>query len=281
MKVSSRTFGSAWQTLLMDLYYSGRRAAPRGQGISEFIGTTLHVTDGRANVLVSPIRKPSYRFMIAEWLWIWFGHEDVATIATYNKHIAAFSDNGVTFSGAYGPKVATQWPLVLGTLRRDLDSRQAIIQIFDRPTGPTKDLPCTLALQFLVRERIVHVIVTMRSSDIWLGLPYDFFNFSMLGNILAAQLNLTLGSVTMHLGSSHLYDRDKEMAGNVLHSIEAAQTIVSPQLPSEPPEELDRLLQDYTMVELVGKLGEPWDSYALVLGAKNSVALEILQKLQP
>jgi thymidylate synthase len=51
----------------------------------------------------------------------------------------------------------------------------------------------------------------MRSSDIWLGLPYDMFNFSMItgyiGLILRQKMcrEVSMGWVTINVGSSHLY----------------------------------------------------------------------------
>lgn len=274
----SLTFGDVWHSLLSSLYYHGQPSAPRGQKIREFLGVTLKVLDGRYNIMQNDVRQLNYKFMVAEWLWIWFGLEDVKTIGHYNKSIIPFSDDGLKFNGAYGPQVVKQWPNIVGLLQRDLDSRQAVIQIYQTPEKPTKDVPCTLSVQFFVRDGRVHTIVCMRSSDIWLGLPYDFFNFSMLANILAAQLNVDVGPVTYHLGSSHLYERDWKKAETLLEGGHVTPTLKSPRLPGQPPSPLCEVLQQ-GFYDGRPTLDEPWATYAKLLTEPKTAALGILAEL--
>jgi thymidylate synthase len=60
--------------------------------------------------------------------------------------------------------------------------------------------------------------VSMRSSDVWLGLPYDIFNFSMVAKLIQLELrrrghaDYPLGVLTIFAGSSHLYKKDIEKA---------------------------------------------------------------------
>lgn len=275
-------FADVWMALLQRLHDSPASVSPRDQQTREIVNVHLTIDDAVKNVLVHPKRNLSYRFMVAEWLWIWFGRDDVATIAQYNRHIAQFSDNGINFNGSYGIPIKAQWPRIVETLQRDPSSRQAVIQIYRPPTGPTKDVPCTLALQFLIRNRELHVIATMRSSDVWLGLPYDVFNFSMLGNILAAQLASRLGSLSLNLGSSHLYERNLEGARAVLNNWQEASFRRSPRLKSEPPHWLEGMLEKpqamSEMTIVTAKLPDPvWVQYATTLCSfTNTDALNAL-----
>jgi thymidylate synthase len=278
MYLKADTIGQLWFELLQQLYTLGHPVAPRGQACREFTGVTLRLTSALNNVFVSDIRRLSYRFMVAEWLYIWFGHHDVATIAVYNPYIAQFSDNGIDFDGAYGPPVRGQWDYILETMRRDPDSRQAVLPIYKIPSRPTKDVPCTISLQFLLRQNSLEIIANMRSSDIWLGLPYDVFNFTMLGNILSAQLNCKLGGLTLHLGSSHLYAVNNETAAAVLTS-KNVEYFHSPQLIREPPTWLDDVLT--TRDPWFDPNLKPWDSYSQVLLADSNLsAQKILRKMQ-
>lgn len=273
MRIERDTFGQAWFTLLSELEVSKVVVSPRGLKCAEITNVNLVVHDARQNLLVNEARRLSYRFAVAEWLWIWYGRDDVKTIAQYNRHIAQFSDNGVDFNGAYGVPVMAQWDYVREVLRRDLDSRQAIITIYKMPRRPTKDVPCTIALQFLIRDGQLNVIATMRSSDIWLGLPYDVFNFSMLGNILAGQLSVPIGSLSLNLGSSHLYASNYEASLDAL--TKDCDTVTSSRLPGEPPPWLEHVLTDRVPMGLNDHV---WSRYARVLLAKtNSDALEILR----
>lgn len=278
LELESRSFGGAWLLLLNNLIKKGEKVSPRGSPIYEIRNTSLLIQNAQRNVLHCDQRKVSYRFMVAEWLWIWFGREDVASIANFNPKIANFSDNGVTFNGAYGPPIRQQWRRVAELLQTDPDTRQAVLQIYRAPQGPTKDVPCTLALQFFIREGRLHTTAYMRSSDVWLGLPYDTFTFSMLGSIMATTVGVKVGSLTLHLGSSHLYDSNLEAAQRVL-SGGSVLTLLSPQV-AEPPAWLNGVLNDPRTVSTPTGAIEPWQHYAHALSAPtNDSAFSYLEEI--
>jgi len=188
--------------------------APRGQPCREMLARTLVLEDPTRNVVTLPERKLNYYFMVAEWLWVIGGRDDVASIAPYNKRIADFSDDGATFFGAYGPRVVRDIYSVINLLRRDPDTRQGVLSPW-RPeslTVPTKDVPCTLTLQAFVRDGELDLHVNMRSNDAWLGLPYDIFNFTQIQRTLACELGVIPGFYVHHVGSLHLYERDRAVA---------------------------------------------------------------------
>lgn len=273
--------GLIWWDLLTRLTEVKNPIKPRDIPCYEITGVTLYLEDARNNIILNETRNLNYRFMVAEWLYIWFGHDDVATIARYNKPIAAFSDNGVDFNGAYGPPVVMQWQRVRDLLLNDPDTRQAVMLIYRVPTGPTKDVPCTLTLQFFQRNGQLDVVVCMRSSDVWLGLPYDVFNFTMLGNIMSAQLNLVLGSLTLHLGSSHLYEVNRAAAEQILMS-GMVDHLTSPQFTDSPPTDLDDVLMHPTVLQVDTRLHtEPWRCYCRVLASPTKArALEVLREIE-
>jgi thymidylate synthase len=250
--------------------------SPRGQETVEILNHVVHLEDVTKNVLISPVRDLNYRFMVAEWLWIMFGLEDVESIAQYNSRIREFSDNGVKFSGAYGPKIINQLFYIDKCFRRDWNTRQAVINIWrDSPT-PSRDIPCTLSIQFLLRKDKLHGIVTMRSSDAWLGLPYDMFNMSQIVSYVGNVLNFEPGSLTMHLGSSHLYVKNIPAARELIGS--PTDVIQSPMLDSPMPLQLKEVLRHPREVR-GDDLPYPWDMYAMALSSKTKQgALEILSE---
>jgi thymidylate synthase len=169
-------------------------------------------------------RELGYRFMAAEAWWILSGDNKVATLAPYSKMITQFSDDGITFFGAYGPKILGQLGYVTKQLIKDADTRQAVINIWRESPQPSKDIPCTLSTQFLIREGRLNIIHTMRSSDLWLGYPYDVFSFSMLATWVIIKLrrqghyDLKLGDLYFTAGSQHIYERDFTGVDRVLSS---------------------------------------------------------------
>lgn len=201
--------------------------APRGMPIREFRYAWLRLDDVSRCAAWLPGRKLNYPFMAAEFVWIFCGRDDLEMIGHYNKEIAKFSDDGKHFFGAYGPRWRGQIPAIVENLRRDHDSRQAVVSIW-RPESlrangekmgdhiPSKDVPCTLTMQYMLRNEKLEAAVVMRSSDAWLGLPYDIFNFAMLQRAVAAELAKEPGPLTLFIGSSHLYERNLEAARSVV-----------------------------------------------------------------
>lgn len=282
MNITSDTAAGAWDDLLDRLYHSGKFVSPRGHTCRELCGVAITITDARNNLIVNSVRNLQYRFAVAEWLWIWYGRDDVETIARYNKHIAQFSDDSRIFNGAYGPRVRRRWNEVISLLTCDPDSRQAIIPIFGQAHSyHSKDVPCTLTLQLLARDGKLNTIVSMRSSDIWLGLPYDIFNFTMLQNIAAAQLHLEVGWFKMFLGSSHLYERDVDHAEQIVKSAaNLTYSVRAPKLTCGPPEWVGDVLSGTHREVIVGDRLD-WYIYARVLTAPTNVeALRLLKELE-
>jgi thymidylate synthase len=269
MIVTSDSFAYAWFELLGKLCHDGQPVSPRDYETHELLGVQVRINDMTRNILVHPARAMSYRFLCAEWLWIAAGRNDVAGITRYNKNIAQFSDDGIKFNGAYGPRMAPQMPWLLEQLKKP-GSRQCVVSIWTPTPEPSRDIPCTLTWQLFVRDDKLHAIVNMRSSDVWLGLPYDVPNFSLLTNGVAGELGLVPGELVFNLGSSHLYDRDREKAGTVLAHPELLGCVTSPRLPSQPPAD-DVLAWNES-------LAEPWATYRDVLRATTQA--EALMKLR-
>ena len=92
---------------------------------------------------------------------------------------------------------------MLSLLRDKSTSRRAVIQVFDAVdlTKPHKDIPCTCTLQLLLRDRRLHMLASMRSNDVFKGLPHDVFAFTMLQEIMARSLGVEIGTYKHAVGS--------------------------------------------------------------------------------
>jgi thymidylate synthase len=204
---------SIYKDFIGRIVVNGETATARKFATVETIGNCAVVPMTRPLVTLAE-RKMGYKFAFAEASWILSGKNDTSMIGAYSKTINNFSDDGEFFAGAYGPRIIDQLPYIIDCFKRDIGTRQAVINIWrDRPYA-SKDIPCTLSIQFLARGGLLHVIDCMRSSDAWLGVPYDWFNFSMLGAYVSLLLrrvigrDLGLGNLYFHAASSHLYIND-------------------------------------------------------------------------
>ena len=199
---------------------------PRDLKIKEKLNHTWSV-DMDDPIITIPERKLSYPFMFGEATWMLQGKNDVESVSKYVGGIKRFSDDGVTFFGAYGPKIITQTSYIIDTLIKDNDSRQAVISIWRENPRSSKDIPCTLTLQFFIREASdclwLHTIANMRSNDAWLGVPYDTFNFSAISFFIALHLNklgikCKLGELIIQAGSRHIYETDYKKLDDIFAS---------------------------------------------------------------
>jgi thymidylate synthase len=220
-----KDFSQSWLEAINDILTNGEQAAPRGKLTKEIPQRTM-VVNMRKPVLMVPDRSLSYRFMAAEAYWILSGDDSVAGIAPYNSRISEFSDDGERFFGAYGPKILGQLEYVVAKLKADHDTRQAGLTIWRENPPTTKDVPCTVAAFFSLRGMTLNAHVFMRSSDVWLGVPYDVFNFSMLAHLICGHLNderaaddvYSPGKLYLTAASSHLYETNWDDAKLCLSS---------------------------------------------------------------
>lgn len=207
-----------WLDWLYELTREGKLHEPRGFKCYAIYDKQLVFNPLRP--MIMPVgRKLSYRFMFAEAFWILAGDNQVDGIAPFNKNISQFSDDGKIFFGAYGPKIVEQLPYVIDNLTNDRDSRQAVLTIWRESPPKTKDVPCTIMVKFhLDGRKKLHCHVVMRSSDVWLGLPYDIFNFSMLMHRVSTALpdQPKPTTLTYTLMNGHLYERNWQAAIELL-----------------------------------------------------------------
>lgn len=214
-----------WLYELGTVVMTGNLVSPRAIPTRELLCRTT-VSDISRPVVTVAERDLGYRYLAAEAAWILSGDNRLEKIVPYAKKMAEFSDDGIWLRGAYGPRYVDQIPYVVQTLRTDLVSRQAVSTCWRERPGPSKDVPCTVALQWLVRNDLLHCVVFMRSSDVWLGLPYDIFSFSMMTahTLLALRYvdqsfnSVGLGQLYVTAGSRHLYGRNFDAASAIIRA---------------------------------------------------------------
>jgi len=212
----------------------GIESSPRGLKIKELINFTAILTNPRARLLKSEARGNVYKYSVAELLWYLRGSNSLEEIAFYAPTLRQFSDNGETLNSAYGERIfgthkdfPNQWKNVVSKLVSDRDTRQAIINInyAEDQNRATKDVTCTLNLQFFIRENRLHMITHMRSNDFVLGNLHDTFCFTMFQELLLIDLRLEdrsfndveLGYYIHNVGSAHIYERHFTKVKNIIN----------------------------------------------------------------
>jgi thymidylate synthase len=70
--------------------------------------------------------------------------------------------------------------------------------------------PCHLLYQFYVADRRLSAQLMIRSSDSFLGLPYNTASLALLTLMLAQQCELEPGEIIICTGDSHIYNNHLE-----------------------------------------------------------------------
>lgn len=197
------------------------------------------LTDIDKNIV--SIRNISDIYLLAELVWYFSGREDVKFIGSFASMWNKISDDGETVNSAYGCCIRSRYGFdqaekIIELLKKDSASRRAVINL--NVPNPfvieTKDELCTIALQFMIRDKKLNCTGMMRSNDIWFGFPYDLVFFTELQRYLAMRLEVESGTYTHFVGSFHMYDRDADKIKSIIET------------PTSKPIDFDRMnLYDY------------------------------------
>lgn len=184
-----------------------------GYVAGEVINATTIIEDPTQNVMVNSVRNMSMRYAVGEMLWYISGNNKLKEIQKYTKGWDRMSDDGETVNSNYGYCIKhkfgfDQLEFVKNELTLSPHSRRAVIHIKEPSNKASKDVNCTVCLQFFIRDNKLHLTTYMRSNDIWFGLPYDIFQFTSLQILLSMELGVGIGTYTHICGSLHLYERD-------------------------------------------------------------------------
>ena len=200
-----------WFKLLdsQNLKESSRDGGVKG----EVLNAITVIKDPTRGIVQSDIRKMPMRYAVGELMWYLSGNRDLSAIQNYTKAWDRMSDDGKTVNSNYGWCIQhkygfDQWEYVKDMLQTDPLSRRAVLHIKTADNTPSKDVNCTVCLQFLIRDGKLHATVYMRSNDIWMGFPYDVFSFTAMQCKMAMELGVGIGTYTHIAGSLHLYERN-------------------------------------------------------------------------
>lgn len=114
----------------------------------------------------------------------------------------------------------TQYDIVLDNLREDKDTRQALMRYnsHEHVYPGNKDFPCTISNQFFIRDWKLHLIVNMRSNDMFFWFQYDVVWFWLLLQSMSLSLWVTPWKIHWHTGSAHVYNTMWEKAKSIIDS---------------------------------------------------------------
>ena len=174
---------------------------------------------------------------------IWFLNGDTNTRWLKDNGVSIW-DEWATENGDLGPIYGAQWTAwptrdgktinqidyVVDCLRNNPDSRRILFHgwnveyLPDERMSPQDNVragrmalpPCHLLYQFYVANGVLSAQLLIRSSDSFLGLPYNTASLAVLTMMLAQQCDLEAGEIIVCTGDSHIYSNHLEQVNEQL-----------------------------------------------------------------
>jgi len=207
-----------YKEILLKIYNEGQDVKPRGMNCKELINETI-ILDPYDNIITLENFETNKQYAYIELSWYISGKTSIRVNPLIEKIWTKFSDDGINVNSAYGyyffkqktPTLSTQWDWIVDELKNDPDSRRCVFNINNiSHKYNTKDMPCTLTCQVMVRDDKLIWITNMRSNDIYYGFRNDIYCFTEIQKRLAVELNLEAGLYYHNAASLHLYEKEYE-----------------------------------------------------------------------
>ena len=232
---------------LGDVLAGGRRLG----GMTEVLDYATGLTDPRARILSAPGRPFAPIGAIARFTWMVAGNDRLADIAYYEPKVAGYTDDGLTVPGSsYGRRLRQARPgldQIAGAverLRGNPDSRQAAAVVWspEDAVRDSNDIPCAFGMFYRVRDDRVLATTVMRSNNAYRLLPLNVFEFTLLAEVVSAELDTDLGPYGHWASSMHVLDIELDKARAVLNAPPSTSAAMPPMPTSASPLAQARLL---------------------------------------
>ena len=213
-----------YQNLLRHILEHGASKEDRtGTGTLSIFGYQMRF-DLQEGFPLLTTKKIHLKSIIYELLWFLQGSTNIKYL---QEHGVTIWDEWADEDGELGPVYGYQWrswpspdgqsydqiATVIDQLKTNPNSRRLIVSAWnvgelDRMALP----PCHLLFQFYVAEDKLSCLMSQRSADVFLGLPFNIASYALLTHMVAQVTGFKPGELIMSLGDTHLYLNHLEQA---------------------------------------------------------------------
>lgn len=222
----------AYKKLAKDLLETGHTMETRNirGNTKELCNYMLTINDLDEEYVSLKTGKTNLTYLAAELLWYWSARNDVEFIDKFAKLWSKLSDDGKTANSAYGYILQKKYGFnqietIIDLLKKDPYSRRAVLNINvpNKNVYETKDEPCTICLDYQIRNGKLQCTCVMRSNDMNFGLRNDLGFFISLQKYIAKRLGIHAGDYNHFAMSIHVYDRDISFCKDVAYGTMEAE----------------------------------------------------------
>ncbi|MCY1274222.1 Thymidylate synthase [compost metagenome] len=220
----------AYHDLLKDVLENGFEKGDRtGTGTKAVFGRQFRHDLANGFPLLTT-KKLHFKSIANELIWMLSGNTNVKWL---NENGVTIWDEWATESGDLGPVYGAQWTAwptkdgrtinqidyVVDTLKNNPNSRRILFHgwnveyLPDEKKSPQENAanglqalpPCHLLYQAFVAGNRLSMQLYIRSSDVFLGLPYNTAALALLTHMLAQQCDLIPHEIIITTGDTHAY----------------------------------------------------------------------------
>ena len=211
-------------SLLKDVIDNGSRKEDRtGTGTISVFGRQLRFDLGDGFPILTT-KRLHFKSILHELLWFLSGDTNIRYLKENNISIW---DEWADVNGELGEVYGKQWRHWEASDGREIDQMSSVIQQIKINPDSRRLLvnawnvgsinkmalpPCHFAFQFFVCEQRLSCMFSMRSIDIFLGLPFNIASYALLTHMVADQCDLGVGDLIWSGGDAHLYLNHIEQA---------------------------------------------------------------------
>lgn len=136
------------------------------------------------------------------------------------RTVEKYRDAGINWWDYCGPVLVNSYPTYLEKtppplierINREKRNSKNYVLFLGSTGAESNQAPCLSLVQFQIDDGRLVVSAYQRSSDANLGLPADIYHLYLM----ARQINLPLGSITLNLGNVHIYENNREKTRQLL-----------------------------------------------------------------
>jgi thymidylate synthase len=221
--------------LLRDVLENGIQKSDRtGTGTLSVFGR-MYRHDLSSGFPLLTTKKLHIKSILHELLWFLRGDTNVKYL---QENGVSIWNEWATKDGELGPVYGAQWrswkglngetfdqvSALIEGIRKRPDSRRHIINAWnvahlpDESKSPEKNAsegrmalpPCHILYQFYVADGRLSALLTQRSGDLYLGVPFNFNSLAFFTHMIAQQCDLEVGEIIHSIGDLHLYSNHLE-----------------------------------------------------------------------
>ncbi|MEG6589785.1 thymidylate synthase [Paenibacillus barengoltzii] len=208
--------------LLEDVLENGTPKEDRtGVGTRSVFGRQLRFDLNEGFPLVTT-KRIHLKSVIHELLWFLRGDTNIAYL---KEHGVRIWDEWADENGDLGPVYGSQWRSweapdgrkidqianVVEAIKKNPDSRRHLVSAWNvAEVDQMKLPPCHFVFQFYVADGKLSCMLTMRSVDTFLGLPFNIASYALLTHMIAQQCDLEVGEFIWSGGDVHIYNNHIE-----------------------------------------------------------------------